>query len=146
LALNPGDAYTLAQHSLLEAYMGRPEECDRWLDAAQALNPYPPEWYGEFRAVAAFIAGRYQDARTGFETAPDTYWDKLYLLACYGHLGLREEARALIAWLGTQFPKLQPVEAARAEPFWREEDRARLVEGVEKALARGGTVVRLERR
>ncbi|WP_162917236.1 BTAD domain-containing putative transcriptional regulator [Dongia deserti] len=148
LALNPGDAYITAQFSLIEAYKGRPDECLRYLDAAQALNPYPPAWHEEFHSVAAFVAGRYEDARIGFENAPDTYWDKLYLLACNGHLGLREEADTLLAWFRAQFSKLPLIEAARMEPFWREEDRARLVEGIEKAIAltRGGTVVRLERR
>ncbi len=148
LVLNPGDAYITAQYSLIEAYKGRPDECLRYLEAAQALNPYPPDWHEEYRSIAAFVAGRYEDVRIGFENAPDTYWDKLYLLACYGHLGLREEAGTLLTWFGAQFPTLPLIDVARMEPFWREEDRARLVEGVEKAvrLARGGTVVRLERR
>ena len=148
LTLNPGDAYIIIHIALLEAFMGRPEECDRHLEAALKLNPYPPDWYEELRGIAAFIGGHYEDARARLENAPDTYWDRLYLLACHGHLHLREEAAALVAWFRTQFPTLSLVDVARMEPFWREEDRARLVEGVEKAvrLARGGTVVRLERR
>src|SRR5262249_31209779 len=144
LALNPGDAYILAHFSLVEAFMGRPEECDRCLDAALALNPYPPAWYDEFRAVAAFVAGRYEESRLGFERAPDTYWDRLYLLSCYGHLGRAESAAELLAWFRTQFPRLDLVAAARMEPFWREDDRARLIEGIERAM--GASVVKLERR
>jgi DNA-binding SARP family transcriptional activator/Tfp pilus assembly protein PilF len=148
LALNPGDSHILAHFSLLEVYKGRPDEAVRYLEAALSINPYPPDWHGEFRALAAFVAGRYDDARSGLESAPDTYWDRLYLLACYGHLSLRQQAAALVDWFRSQFPKLSLTEAARMEPFWREEDVARLVEGIEKAIAmtRGGTVVRLERR
>lgn len=134
LTLNPGDAYMIAQYSLIEAYRGLPDECLRCLDAAQALNPYPPSWYEEFRSLAAFVAGRYEDARIGFENAPDTYWDKLYLLACYGLLDLRDQARSLLQWFAAQFPTIDLIAAARMEPFWRDEDRQRLIDGVQKAI------------
>lgn len=147
IALNPNDAYILAHCALLEAYSGRPEECNRYLDEALGLNPYPPDWYDEFRSVAAFVHGRWDQARLGFEAAPDTYWDKLYLLACYGHLGAKEEAVSLLAWFHRQFPNLSVMEAAKAEPFSHTEDLDRLTGGIAKAiaLAEAGTVVRFER-
>jgi TolB-like protein/Tfp pilus assembly protein PilF len=148
IALNPNDAYILAHWALLEAYSGRPDESDRYLANALRLNPYPPDWYGEFRSVTAFARGRYDQARAGFEIAPDTYWDRLYLLACYGHLDAEEEATALLAWFRTQFPNLALIDAAKIEPFAHESDRVRLINGLEKAqvLAKGANVVRLERR
>jgi hypothetical protein len=127
--------------------MGRPEECERYIDQALSLNPYPPSWYEEFRNIGAFVAGDYQRARTGLEHAPETYWDRMYLLSCYGHLRLPAEAADVVAWFRARFPNLDLFAAARMEPFWREEDRQRLVEGIEKALALsgGGKLARLGR-
>jgi TolB-like protein/Tfp pilus assembly protein PilF len=148
LALNPNDPHVLAHAALLEIYMGQPTEAARYFADAFRLNPFPPLWYREFRCAGDVIAGRYDEARAGFEIAPDTYWDRLYLLSSYGHLGCVAEAAALRSWFRERLPHLDLIAAARTEPFWRDEDRERLVDGIKLAMGvdNSATVVRLERR
>lgn len=135
LALNPGDPEVLAEVGLFHAYGGNLGLAYELCDRAIKLNPMPPIWFAEFRAIALFAEGRYAEAMPAFAAMPDTGWDALYLLACFGHLSDRGQAeawRAKITKLGWTFDLRA---AAAAEPFRDPAVRRRLIEGIDKALA-----------
>ncbi len=59
-ALNPNDADLLADFGGFHVYLGRPDEAIRRMESAMRLNPYYPDWYLIFPALAHFCAGNYQ--------------------------------------------------------------------------------------
>ena len=135
LALNPGDPDVLCVVGQLRAYAGDLAASRDFLAQAFRLNPLPPLWLGEYRAIVDFIEGRYAEALPAFLAIPDAAFDAMYALACAGHLG----DRAQVAACRSRFPVVRQGEkllaAAKAEPFRDSEPRQRLVMGLEKALA-----------
>jgi TolB-like protein len=137
LALNPNDPQVLTLLGLYEVYMGRLDKSTQHFDGAFRLSPYPPDWFTEFRSLAAFADGRYDEARAGFEASADRFWDAIYLVSAYGHLDRADLGTALIARYRASHPKLSFLTIAANEPFVRQEDRARLTEGLRKVLPQG---------
>jgi tetratricopeptide (TPR) repeat protein len=134
-ALNPGDPDVLTAMAQLEAYGGDLAASRDFLAQALRLNPLPPLWFGEYRAIGDFIEGRYAEALPAFQAIPDAAFDATYALACAGQLG----DRAQIAACKSRFPAARQggilLAAAKAEPFRDPEPRRRLVAGLEWALA-----------
>ena len=58
----------------------------------------------------------------------------MYLVACYGHLGEREEAQAIVARFAAQGRLLDFHAAAAREPYVDRVARERLIEGIRLAL------------
>jgi TolB-like protein len=96
LFLCPNDAELLAQASVLEVYLGRPEIALAHVHAAMRLNPHHPASYHVLEGFAHVFAGQLEDAlasraRTDampFVDAP------AYVAVALAHLGRLDDARA----------------------------------------------------
>lgn len=138
-ALNPNDPLLMMARGLHATYRGRLAEAEQHFAEGARLSLYPPAWFGEFRSFAAFVGGDFETARAGLELAQrsfsDMYWDSMYLLSCYGHLGLAAEAATLIERCQRSHPLLSFPDIAAQEPFQHAAGRDRLLRGLEIALA-----------
>jgi len=135
LALNPGDPDVLCVVGQLRAYAGDLAASRDFLAQAFRLNPLPPLWFGEYRAIVDFIEGRYAEALPPFLAIPDSAFDAMYALACAGHLDDRAQVTACQSRFEAIIRRCDLLAAAKAEPFRDPEPRQRLVAGLEKALA-----------
>ena len=132
LSLNSGDPHILMDVGLLHVYRGELPVGRDYFAQASKLNPLPSLWYPEFAAVAHFIEGSYEKALPAFLAIPDGAWDCMYALACLGHLGNLEQARALNERYSPR--DWDYFKGAAAEPFVDPEPRQRLIAGLRKAL------------
>ena len=135
VTLNPVDSDVLANRALISAYLGEFNDGRQWLDRAYAIEPIPPPWFGEFRGIIDIADGHYAKALPGVEFATDSAWEMMYALACYGHLGLQEEARTCIARFRQEGRAPAFLAAVAREPYADPAIRERLAEDIAKALA-----------
>jgi adenylate cyclase len=131
LALNRGDPGVLIELGLLNVYSGNLSVAHEFFDQAFRLNPLPPLWYAEFRAVGEFVEGRYAEALPAF-AAVHGAWDAMYQMACLGHLQDRDRIQSLRSRHSAALRRWDMLAGASAEPF--REPRERLLAGIEKAL------------
>lgn len=134
MALNPGDPNIQVNRALALGFDGRYGEASVLLTQARRLEPLPPMWFAEFNGVIAFAEGRYEETLAGVEPI-DAAWDKMYALACYGHLGRVDQARALLADLRKNGREPDWMTGVAHQPFRDAEVRDRLRAGLMKALA-----------
>ena len=135
LSLNPGDPNVLIEVGLLNVYAGSLAVSRNFFDQAFRLNPLPPLWYQEFRAVGAFVEGLYAEAMPAFAAIPDYAYDNMYTMACAGHLHDRKQAASCISRIQEIGRSWNLLESAASEPYLDPEPRERLIAGLEKALA-----------
>jgi tetratricopeptide (TPR) repeat protein len=135
MSLNPGDTNVLANRSYVVTYEGRTGEARQLLDRARRLNPLPPIWYAEFESLIEFAEGNFPKALAGIEAIPEAAWDVMYMLACYGHLGMRDKARAAVAGLRQLGVDADFLLGASREPFRDSAIRDNLMAGLNKALS-----------
>jgi len=135
LDLNPNDPDTLIDAVVIAAYSGNLLEARYHTGNAFRLNPLPPLCYPEYRAVLAFVEGRYEEALPGFEALPDCAYDSTYVLACHGLLGDKQKAAQVREHNAGAGRKWDYRAGAIREPFAMPEPRERLLEGLRKALA-----------
>ncbi len=130
---NPDDPNVMAEIALVEIYSGNLDKGRAMLDKAELLNPVPPLWYAEFRAIGAFAEGRYADALPAFAAIPSCVFDTCYVVACLGHLGDRGRLEAVMERVRQSGWDLR--RTAAAEPFLSDGPRERLKQGIAKAFA-----------
>ena len=135
VALNSGDPNMLVNRALALAYDGKHAETQGLLGQAHRLEPLPPRWFGEFAGVAAFSEGRYEDTLAGVESIGEFAWDMMYALACYGHLGLVEQAREVLARFRQQGRNPDWSLGMSREPYRDPAARDRLLTGLKTALS-----------
>lgn len=98
LALNPNDANVLATYGGALVALGRIEEGISHFREAMRINPFHPEWYWTSLGRVLYAARRYADAVEALnrKSQPPT-WVLSRLAACYGQLGLKDEAAKVVA-------------------------------------------------
>jgi len=133
--LNPNDATILADYAWALSLAGRPAEAMPLIEEALRLNPYHPRFYvADVLWRVHFVAGRYQEALDALLSVSNPY-PPLYqrLAATYPYLDRMEEARAAMA----KFRELEPQASielyARTEPYNRQDDLERFLDGLRKA-------------
>ena len=95
IALNPNDADVAAAFANILVYWGRWREALEWIGTAKRLNPFPPNLYHWYHALALYSGRQYQAAiHTLKEARPLHSWSHGLLAACCGQVGMRAEARA----------------------------------------------------
>jgi TolB-like protein len=135
LALNPDDWFCLTNRSMVCVYEGKPEEARHWLERSRRLNPLPPIWLTEFECITRFGEERFAEVLAGVEVIPDGTWDMMYALACYGHLGLADKAKATLARFASQGRRPDFGLGAEREPYTDPAIRKLLIDGLKKASA-----------
>jgi TolB-like protein/class 3 adenylate cyclase len=140
IALDPSDYESYAWMAYVLNLSGRPEEGQRFIEAAVRLDPRASEWLVPDMGFAEFCAGRYEEAAATLEKQlaahPDDDWSGTILAAAYGHLG--RDAAALNAELDAAavkngVPAWSQLLARVRIPFKERADARRLSEGLCKA-------------
>ncbi|MCB1379237.1 MAG: winged helix-turn-helix domain-containing protein [Alphaproteobacteria bacterium] len=133
--INPGDWFCLSNRSMLSTYEGRSTEARAFLAQARVLNPIPPTWHREFECLSYFPEGQFAEVLSGVEAIPEGFWDCMYAMACYGHLGLRDKARACMARFEAEGRVPDFMAGAAQEPYRDPDVRERMVSGLRAALS-----------
>ncbi len=134
LRLNPGDYYAQAQRAIVSIYDGDHAQARGWLHSVNRLTPNPLPWVAQYEPLMAFQEHRFRDAIPALLPCSELAWQMMYLIACHGHLGEREEAQAIVARFAAQGRLLDFHAAAAREPYLDPAARKRLVEGIMLAL------------
>jgi TolB-like protein len=95
LTLNPNDADVAAVYANILVYWGRWREALTSIETAKRLNPFPPNLYHWYHALALYSGREYELAiRVLQETRSLHCWSHGLVAACYAQMGLRDEARS----------------------------------------------------
>jgi len=135
LDLNPNKPSALTSLGELYGYLGKPDEAVEYFKAARTLDPFfEPSWYWRMLGIVFFVAQRYDEAITSFKKSPHIpFWAHSYLAACYAHMDRMEEAKSHAAEALRLEPNFSVIHSAAKDPFKRDADRQRLIEGMRKA-------------
>jgi len=144
--LAPNDSEVLAYRAVALCYLADFEAAIKAAEQGLRINPYYPDLYLDAISTVYFLQGRYQDCLCYSAQVSDKHpewqaWDA----ACHAYLGdqeaARREAEAFVReypvlWAGD--PNAAPADYLRwildvSNPFTRDEDRERLVEGLRRA-------------
>ncbi|PAY05096.1 hypothetical protein CK489_31380 [Bradyrhizobium sp. UFLA03-84] len=95
LALNPNDADVAAVFANILVYWGRWREALTWIGTAKRLNPFPPNLYHWYHALALYSGRDYEQAvKAVMEARSFDRWSHGLLAACYAQMGRLGEAQA----------------------------------------------------
>lgn len=137
IALNPNDAFVLADLGLWMGYSGAWELGEEWVARAKLINPKHQSWVDYIWHLHAYLQGDYQEARDVAlrMNLPDNYMVQASLTAAYAMNGEQEKARQALAHLleiRPDYPK-----DPRA-PFRTRGMPEELIEGLMAGLRRAG--------
>jgi TolB-like protein/Tfp pilus assembly protein PilF len=146
LALNPNDADVAAVLANILVYWGRWREALAWIGAAKRLNPFPPNLYNWYHALALYSGQEYEQAvKAVIEARSLDRWSHGLLAACYAQMGRLGEARSEAeAFVRERYRELNATGAippantldlvrVRAERYRNPVDRDHLLDGLRKA-------------
>lgn len=95
LALNPNDADVAAVFANILVYWGRWREALIWIGTAKRLNPFPPNLYHWYHALALYSGHEYAQAvKALMEARSLDRWSHGLLAACYAQMARLGEARS----------------------------------------------------
>ena len=132
VALNPNDAYLLADVANFWCHLGRAKEAIEITKKAMRLNPNYPDWYSISLAFALFTETRYDEALLVLEKtlAPQS---RRLLSAAYAHAGRLEQASAAAKEYLAVNPHFSINRWAEQEPYEVPADLENYVQGLRKA-------------
>jgi TolB-like protein/Tfp pilus assembly protein PilF len=146
LALNPNDADVAAVFANILVYWGRWREALIWIGTAKRLNPFPPNLYHWYHALALYSGRDYEGAvKALMEARSLDRWSHGLLAACYAQMGRLSEAqseadtfvserRRELNANGEAAPaKTLDLARARAERYRDPTDREHFLDGLRKA-------------
>jgi TolB-like protein len=134
LALNPGDVQIVYVHAWWLVRVGRADEGLEELDRAMQLDPFPPNWCWEFRAIALLVLRRYEDVIRALARMSHYHaWDHAYKAACYAYLNRPEEARAAASEALRLDPHFSVTRFAQIEGYTLPAQLKNLLDGMRKA-------------
>ncbi len=99
IALNPNDAFVLADLGTWMAYSGSWEKGKGWVTRAKLLNPKHQSWLDYIWHLQHYLKGEYQEARDVALkiNLPNNYMVQASLTAAYAMNGEQEKAAAALA-------------------------------------------------
>ncbi len=146
LLLNPNDADVAAVFANILVYWGRWREALMRIGTAKRLNPFPPNLYHWYHALALYSGRRYREAIAALKQARTFHcWSHGLLAGCYARLGMHKEARSAVnAFVKQRHLELlqngEPAPASdlelarmRADRYRRAGDRKHFIDGLRKA-------------
>jgi class 3 adenylate cyclase/TolB-like protein len=143
IALNPNDAFVLADLGTWMAYTGKWERGKEWVTRAKRLNPNHQSWWDWIWLLHHYLRGEYTEARDVALkiNLPGNYVIQAALTATYGMLGEEKKAEEALAHL----LKIRPdyPEDPRA-PYRIRGMEPELIEGLMEGLRRAGLKVPTE--
>lgn len=136
LSLNSNLALAYSVLGAVHLYAGRPLEAIPIIERAIRLDPAYDQ-YLHFLGIAHLLAGHYETAVAVLEQrllrAPRTDFSRAILASARGYLGESDEARRVWGELKEINPKYSFTEHFARLPFKRQEDVAKIAEGLAKA-------------
>jgi class 3 adenylate cyclase/TolB-like protein len=137
IALNPNDAFVLADLGTWMGYSGAWELGKEWVSRAKLINPKHQSWVDYIWSLEAYLGGDYETARDVAEkmNLPGNYMVQASLTATYAMNGEREKAEQALAHLleiRPDYPK-----DPRA-PFRSRGMPEELIEGLMEGLRKAG--------
>lgn len=101
IALNPNDAFVLADLGTWMAYSGAWEKGKEWVTRAKHLNPNYQSWWDWIWVLHHYLNGEYKEARDVALkiNLPGNYMIQAALTATYGMLGEHQKAQQALAHL-----------------------------------------------
>lgn len=140
IALNPNDAFVLADLGTWIAYTGEWDRGKEWVIRAKQLNPNYQSWWDWIWLLHHYLDGEYEEARdVGIMiNLPNNYVIQAALTATYGMLGEAQKAEEALAHLLEIRPDY--AEDPRA-PFRIRAMEAPLIEALMEGLRRAGLEV-----
>jgi tetratricopeptide (TPR) repeat protein len=134
LKINPNHADAWAFRGVMKAFDGTPVDGISDLQTALRLNPHPPGWYHWHLGIIQYAAGRYEDVvETLRHEATHRLGSQRILAASLAQLGRVEEAKAEAAQFMAAHPRFSARQWANIQPFRREDDLRRFIDGYVKA-------------
>lgn len=146
IALNPNDADVAAVLANILVYWGRWQEALTWIGLAKRLNPFPPNLYNWYHALALYSGREYEQAVNVLKEARSL--DRMshgLLAACYAQMGRLGEARSEAEeFIRQRYLELNACKAIlpanardlvrkRAERYRNSADRDHFLDGLRKA-------------
>lgn len=139
VALSPSSVNAHGHLGIAHAFGGRSTEAVACIDYAVRLSPRDT-FLSDFElyyAFAHFQGGRYdlalQFAQQAHRTRPGHPYPMVLGAACAGHLGKSGAAAVLLLELKTALPIVSTCFVEKTSPYVLVEDRARLIEGLQRA-------------
>jgi adenylate cyclase len=137
LSLNPNLTLGYSILAAVQLYSGRPIEAIPIFERAIRLDPVHDQQYLHFLGMAHLLAGHYETAvavlKQRILRVPRTDFSRAVLASALGHLGESDEARRVWAELKEINPKYAFTEHFARLPFRRQEDVAKIAEGLAMA-------------
>jgi tetratricopeptide (TPR) repeat protein len=139
LRLNQNSGFIWALSAATYCYIGKPQLGLRRLQRYQELTEVDPysRWHDNYFTVAHLFNGDYDSAistgRRGVEFHPGFTNAIKPLIASFGHLGRRDEAKPYVDRLLTLEPDFTVEQFARIYPFKLASDRERYIDGLRLA-------------
>ena len=137
LSLNPNYSGANVILGHIQTLSGRPLEAIPALERATRLDPAFRPQHLHFLGMAYLLAGKYETAaallRERILLMPGTDFSRVLLASALGHLGDGDEARRIWKELKEINPKYSFSEHFGRQPFQRQEDVQRIVDGLAKA-------------
>jgi adenylate cyclase len=137
LSLNPNLAIAYSILGAVHLYSGRAFEAIPIFERAIRLDPVHDQQYLHFLGIAHLLAGHYETAvavlKQRIMRVPRTDFSRAILASALGHLGETDEARRVWSELQEINPKYAFTEHFARLPFKRQEEVAKIAEGLAKA-------------
>jgi adenylate cyclase len=137
IAFSPNFAEGHTALGFILHHVGRSEEALKYHERAAALNPISPAIWLHFRAQALYQLGRYPEAvgllKRRIIRNPETDASRVLLAACYGQMGMVEEAREAWREALSVNPAYSLEHRRKVLPYKNPADFERVVEGLRKA-------------
>jgi adenylate cyclase len=137
LKLNPSLAFGHNLRGTVSVYSGNAQDAIPEIEQAMRLDPALNSQFIHFLGMAYLLSGKYETAATLFRQRviliPNTDFSRAFLVSALGHLGEADEARRVWQELKEVNPKYSFDEHIGRQPFKRQDDIARLYEGIRKA-------------
>jgi adenylate cyclase len=137
IAFNPNFADGHSMIGVQLHLLGRSGEALNFFDRAMALDPHFNSLILYFRAQAAYQLGQWPEAAALLKRRilrnPETDASRMLLAACYGQMGLVEEAREAWRELMRVNPAYSLEQRREVLPYKNPEDFERIVAGLRKA-------------
>jgi adenylate cyclase len=137
IAFNPSFADGHSMIGVQLHLLGRSQEALSFFDRAMALDPHFNSLILYFRAQAAYQLGQWPEAAALLKRRilrnPETDASRMLLAACYGQMGLVEDAREAWRELMRVNPAYSLEQRREVLPYKNPEDFERIVAGLRKA-------------
>jgi len=134
LRIDPNNANCWGYLAEAKGWEGNPVEGIDCIGKAFRLNPYPPGWYYWCLGFLKYAQGRYEEAVEALRHESTRRLQSQRILAAgLAQLGRLEEAKVEAEQFLGAYPHFSVQNWAKGQPFRRDADRQRFVEGYLKA-------------